>query len=245
MASSRATARRPSPLSDADRERYKRAAARAAAELVEEGMRVGLGTGTTVAHLLPAIAERGELKLRCVATSPETERAALALGLTLEDLDELGGLDIAIDGADQVDPAGWLIKGGGGALTREKIVAAAAEVFVVIASEDKAVNELQPPVPIEVMRFGARSTLGLVGDAKLREATQSPDGGLIADYFGAVGDPRELAVSLNGTPGVIEHGLFAPEMVSLVLIAGERGIERRKGSKSPGRAATGRTATQP
>src|SRR5207302_5087951 len=135
------------------------AVARAAAELIEDGMRVGLGTGTTIAHLLPAIAERAELNLRCVATSPETESAALALGLRLEQLDELGGLDIAIDGADQVDPAGWLVKGGGGALTREKIVAAAAEVFVVIASEDKSVSELRPPVPVEVMRFGARCTL--------------------------------------------------------------------------------------
>jgi ribose 5-phosphate isomerase A len=234
MASSRAAARRPSPLSDAVRERYKHAAARAAAELVKDGMRLGLGTGTTVAHVLPAIAELGLAGLRCVATSPQTERAALDLGLKLEDLDELGGLDMAIDGADQVDPAGWLVKGGGGALTREKIVAAAAEVFVVIASEDKAVDALRPPVPVEVMRFGARCTLGLLGQAKLRDTAESPDGGLIADYVGAIGDPRELAASLSGTPGVVEHGLFGPEMVSLVLIAGERGVERRTGSKPPG-----------
>jgi ribose 5-phosphate isomerase A len=119
MASTRATARQPAQLSDAQRERYKRAAARAAAEMIEDGMRVGLGTGTTVAHLLPAIAERGLTKIRCAATSPETQEAALALGLRLEDLDELGGLDIAIDGADQIDPRAWLVKGGGGALTRE------------------------------------------------------------------------------------------------------------------------------
>jgi len=232
MASSRAASRRPSQLSDELRERYKRAAARAAAEMIGDGMRVGLGTGTTVAHLLPAIAERGELNLRCVATSPETEGAARALGLRVEPLDQLGGLDIAIDGTDQVDAAGWLVKGGGGALTREKIVAAAASVFVVIASEDKSVKELGPPVPLEVLRFGARCTLGLVGHAALRDASESPDGGLIADYSGPIGDPRELSARLSATPGVVEHGLFAPEMVSLILIAGEAGIERRAGSKA-------------
>jgi ribose 5-phosphate isomerase A len=231
MASSRATARRPSPLSDAVRERYKQAAARAAAELVEDGMRVGLGTGTTVAHLLPALAERSELKLRCVATSPETERAALALGLSLEDLDHLGGVDIAIDGADQIDGAGWLVKGGGGALTREKIVAAAAKLFVVIASEDKSVAELEPPVPIELVRFGVRCTLTTLGRTRLRKGAESPDGGLIADYTGPIGDPRKLSTRLSGTPGVVEHGLFAPEMVSLILIAGASGVERRTGSK--------------
>jgi ribose 5-phosphate isomerase A len=199
--------------------------------MIGEGMRVGLGTGTTVAHLLPAIAERGELNLRCVATSPATEDAARALGLRVERLDELGGLDIAIDGTDQVDAAGWLVKGGGGALTREKIVAAAASVFVVIASEDKAVRELSPPVPLEILRFGARSTLGLVGQAALRDTPESPDGGVIADYNGPIGDPRELSARLSATPGVVDHGLFAPELVSLILIAGAAGIERRAGGK--------------
>jgi ribose 5-phosphate isomerase A len=231
MASPRAAARQPSTLSDALRERYKRDAARAAAEMIEDGMRVGLGTGTTVAHLLPAIAERGLPNVRCAATSPATERAALALGLKLVDLDELGGVDIAIDGADQIEPNAWLIKGGGGALTREKIVAAAAKVFVVIASEDKAVPELAPPVPLELMRFGVRCTLANLGEARLRDLPESPDGGLIADYLGAVADPRELSARLSGTPGVIEHGLFAPEMVSVILIAGEGGVQRREGGK--------------
>jgi ribose 5-phosphate isomerase A len=216
------------------RERYKREAARAAAELIERGMSVGLGSGTTVAHLLPAIAERGEMDLRCVATSPETERAARALGLKLESLDELGRLDIAIDGADQIDPGGWLIKGGGGALTREKIVAAAANVFVVIASEEKSVKELKPPVPLELLRFGARCTLELLAETRLRDVGESPDGGLIADYLGPIGDPRELSARLSATPGLIEHGLFAPEMVSLILIAGGSGIERRAGGKPRG-----------
>src|SRR3954470_8105958 len=101
----------------------KKLAAEAAAQLVEDGMTVGLGTGSTVAYLLRALAARG-LDLRCVATSPATEQAARALGLAVEPLDALGALDIAIDGADQVDPNGWLIKGGGGAHTREKVVAA-------------------------------------------------------------------------------------------------------------------------
>src|SRR5688572_5006153 len=103
----------------------KRLAAEQAAELVADGMAVGLGTGTTVAHLLPAIAARS-LRIRCVATSPETETAARELGLDVESFDRLDRLDIAIDGADQVAPDGWLVKGGGGAHTREKIVAAAA-----------------------------------------------------------------------------------------------------------------------
>jgi ribose 5-phosphate isomerase A len=234
MAPPRATARQQSQLSDALRERYKREAARAAAEMIEDGMRVGLGTGTTVAHLLPAIAERGLHGLRCVATSPKTEQAALELGLTVQDLDEVGTLDIAIDGADQIDPSAWLVKGGGGALTREKIVAAAAKAFVVIAAEDKAVGELSPPVPLELMRFGARCTLATLAKARLRQAAVSPDGGLIADYLGPVGNPCELSARLSATPGVVEHGLFGPEMVSVILIAGEGGVERRAGGKPPG-----------
>lgn len=193
-------------------------------------MRVGLGTGTTVAYLLPALA--GGLKgLRCVATSPTTELAARALGLTVEELDEVGELDIAIDGADQVDPRGWLVKGGGGAHTREKIVAASARRFVVIASANKVVDELTPPVPLELVPFAVEHALAAVGCARLREVERSPDGGVIADYLGPIGDPRELSARLSATPGVVEHGLFAPEMVSVILIAGEGPIERRAGGK--------------
>jgi ribose 5-phosphate isomerase A len=151
--------------------------------------------------------------------------------MTVETLDEVAELDIAIDGADQIDPGGWLIKGGGGAHTREKIVASAARRFVVIASAEKAVAELRPPVPLELVRFGARHTLKRLGDAQLRDAAQSPDGGLIADYLGPVGDPRELSAKLSATAGVVDHGLFAPELVSLILIAGEHGVERRAGAK--------------
>lgn len=197
-------------------------------------MRVGLGTGSTVAYLLPALAERGLDGLRCVATSPATEVAARALGLCVHPLDELGELDIAIDGADEIDPDGWLVKGGGGAHTREKIVAVAARQFVVIASAEKAVAELEPPVPLELVAFGVQRTLAALEPACLRAVDRSPDGGLIADYLGPVGDPRELSTRLSGTPGVVDHGLFAPELVSLVVIAGAGGVEHRAGAKHDG-----------
>jgi ribose 5-phosphate isomerase A len=234
MASTGAAGRRPEPpsLSDEDPAACgKRAAARAAAELLEDGMRVGLGTGSTVAHLLPAIAERGLRGLRCVATSPATERAARALGLRVEDLDEVGRLDVAIDGADQVDPGGWLIKGGGGALTREKIVAAAAARFIVIVSADKPVEALSPPVPLELLAFGVQTTLAALAPARLRDAPPSPDGGLIADYLGPIEDPGRLAARLEETPGLVGHGLFEPQLVSLVLIGDEDGVNRRPGAK--------------
>jgi ribose 5-phosphate isomerase A len=209
----------------ADPEREKQAAAEAAALLVEDGMSVGLGTGSTVAHLLPALAARG-LDLRCVATSPATERAAVALGLRVEPFERLDRLDIAIDGADQVDPAGWLVKGGGGAHTREKIVAAAAERFVVIASADKLVESLSPPVPVELLAYGITATLRRLGAVELRDAPPSPDGGLIADYLGRFDDPTACAAFLAASPGVVEHGLFAPELVSEVLVAHGSEVER-------------------
>ncbi len=237
MASDRAP-EAPPPLSGADLdpatiERYKDAAARGAAELVRDRMRVGLGTGSTVAHLLSALGERAaQLQdARFVATSPATAQIAGDLGLRIEELDEVGELDIAIDGADQVDPEGWLVKGGGGAHTREKIVAACARRFVVIVSAEKVLARLGPPVPIEVLRFGAAQTLAALGDARPRDVGPSPDGNLIADYLGPVEDPRALAERLSGTPGVVEHGLFAPETVSEILIAGADGVRRRAGGK--------------
>lgn len=233
MASSGEIARQQQPglSNEATSGAQKRAAAQAAAELIEDGMRVGLGTGSTVAHLLPAIARRGCSGLRCVATSPATEVAARALGLTVQALDDVGELDIAIDGADQIDPQGWLVKGGGGAHTREKIVASSARRFVVIASAEKAVSVLTAPVPLELLAFGITRTLLALDPARLRDVERSPDGGLIADYLGPVGDPRELSRRLSATAGVIEHGLFGPELVSLILIAGEDGVERRSGAK--------------
>jgi ribose 5-phosphate isomerase A len=205
-------------------DREKRAAAEAAAELVEDGMTVGLGTGSTVAHLLGPLAARG-LSIRCVATSPATERAALELGLSVGPFDALDRLDIAIDGADQVAPDGWLVKGGGGAHVREKIVAAAAERFVVIVDSGKTVAALVSPVPLELSSFGLAATLRALGAAELRDAPPSPDGGVLADYGGSIGAPGELAARLAGMPGVVGHGLFPPEMVSDVLVG--RGTDAR------------------
>ena len=205
----------------------KRAAAEAAAALVEDGMRVGLGTGSTVRYLLPALAQR-RLALRCVATSPATQSLAEELGLVVEPFETLDALDIAIDGADQVAPDGWVIKGGGGAHTREKVVAAASARFVVIASSDKVVDALGPPVPLELLSFGLPATLRLLGEARVRPATPpSPDGGVIADYLGAFADPAALAAQLTGIPGVVEHGLFSAEIVSDVLIARGGEVEHR------------------
>jgi ribose 5-phosphate isomerase A len=265
--------------------RDKEAAARAAAELVRDGMAVGLGTGSTVAFLLRALGERaGELRAaRFAATSPATARIAGEAGLSVHGLDELtgasGALDLAIDGADQVDPDGWLIKGGGGAHTREKIVAAAARRFVVIVSPEKLVPRLAPPVPLEVLEFGARHTLAGLDRARLRAPDErgvgsptplggdagvggdasaggsasagagagadasaggrrdegivrSPDGNLLAWYEAPFADPRALAERLSRTPGVVEHGLFAPEMVSEVLVGDGGGVRRRAGDKA-------------
>lgn len=188
-------------------------------------MTVGLGTGTTVAYLLPVLAAR-RLNLRCVATSPRTEQAARELGFSLEPFDALDRLDLTIDGADQIDPAGWLVKGGGAAHTREKVVAAASDRFVVIGSSDKLVEAIAPPVPLELLPFGVRATLRALGPAELRDVPPSPDGGVIADYLGPVEDPADLADRLAAVPGVVEHGLFPPELVSEILVARDGQVDR-------------------
>jgi ribose 5-phosphate isomerase A len=163
------------------------------------------------------------LRVHCVATSVATEGAARRLGMGVGSFDEIDRLDIAIDGADQVNPDGWLIKGGGGAHFREKIVAAAADRFVVIADSTKPVDELSPPVPLELAKFGLAATLREIGEADLRDVPDSPDGGLIADYRGPIRDPAELAAWLASIPGIVEHGLFPPQLVTEVLIGrGER-----------------------
>jgi len=205
----------------------KRIAAEAAAELVSDGMTVGLGTGSTVAHLLPAIAARGLGGIRCVATSVATEEQARELGIPVEEFSRLERLDIAIDGTDQVTPDGWLIKGGGGAHLREKIVAAAAERFVVIGDSSKPVGELTAPVPLELFAFGLRSTLARLGpEVELRDVPRSPDDGVIADYRGAIGDPVALAARLDADPGVAAHGLFPADMVSDVLVGRGRTVQQ-------------------
>jgi ribose 5-phosphate isomerase A len=208
----------------------KKLAAEAAADLIETGMKVGLGTGSTVAHLLPALAARGLKEIRCVATSVATEEQAKELGIPVEPFEQLDRLDIAIDGADQVAPDRWLVKGGGGAHTREKIVAATAERFVVIADSSKTVQRFAAPIPLELHRFGLASTLARIsaelGEVAPRAGTpESPDGGVIADYSGEVSDPTELAARLSAIPGVVDHGLFPAAMVSDVLIGRGDSVE--------------------
>ncbi len=212
----------------------KRLAAEAAAELVESGMTVGLGTGSTVAHLLPAIARRGLSDIRCVATSVATSEQARELGIPVEEFDRLERLDLAIDGTDEVTPDGWLIKGGGGAHLREKIVAAAAKRFVVICDSSKPVDALRGPVPLELFGFGAASTLARLGrDVEPRDAPRSPDGGVIADYRGpGLNDPAALAARLEADPGVAAHGLFPPALVSDLLVGREEDVEHTSFSLS-------------
>lgn len=211
------------------REDQKRTAAQAAAMQAEDGMRVGLGTGSTVAHFLASLAKR-ELDVTCVATSPATDQAARALGLSVQTFDVIDRLDLAVDGADQVAPDLWLVKGGGGAHTREKVVAAASDRFVVIVSSDKLVEELHPPVPLELLSFGLAATmrhLSSFGEVERREADLTPDGNVIVDYLGPVGDPGLLVAELDGIPGVVGHGLFAPSLVSEVLVGKDGGAVDR------------------
>jgi ribose 5-phosphate isomerase A len=206
-------------------EREKRIAAEAAAELVQDGMTVGLGTGSTVAYLLPALARRS-LDIICAATSPRTEHAARELGLRIEDVTRIDRFDITIVGADQIAPDGWLVKGGGGAHTREKIIAGGADQFVVIADSSKPVPALHAPVPLELLTFGLPATMRRVDPASLRDIPLSPDGGVIADYHGPVDDPAALAIRLSATPGVIAHGLFPPQMVAMAFVGRGEKVER-------------------
>ncbi|HSJ93797.1 MAG TPA: ribose 5-phosphate isomerase A [Gaiellaceae bacterium] len=212
-----------------DLEREKRLAAEAAAALVEDGMSVGLGTGSTAGHFVVALAER-RLDVRCVATSPATEKQARDLGLPVEPFDAPGALsrlDLAVDGADQIAGDGWMVKGNGGAHTREKIVAAAARRFVVIASSDKLVERVRPPIPLELLRFGLEATIARLGHAQVRDAGRTPDGGILADWTGEVDDPAELAAFLSSTPGIVDHGLFPPSLVSEALVGRGDAVERR------------------
>jgi ribose 5-phosphate isomerase A len=220
----------------------KRRAAEAALDLVEPGMKLGLGTGSTAKHfvaLLGAKVARG-LHVRAVPTSEATRAQAEALGVPLTTLDETPQLDLTIDGADEVDGALQLIKGGGGALLREKIVASASRRMAVIADSSKKVDVLGAfPLPIEIVPFGFGATrltleklcarLGLSGPLVPRKNGDSlyvTDGGhyLIDAAFGAIPDPERLAAHLVGVPGIVEHGLFLG-LASEALIAGPDGVE--------------------
>lgn len=211
-----------------DVEREKRLAAEAAAALVEDGMSVGLGTGSTAAYFVTALAER-RLDVRCVATSPATEEAARVAGLSVEPFegtDALPRLDIAVDGADQVAQDRWIVKGGGGAHTREKIVARASRKFVVIVSSDKVVDAVRPPVPLELLEYGLAATLDRLGDVVLRDAPRTPDGGVLADWVGPIERPAALSEKFEVMPGVVESGFFPPGLISQVLVGRGETVER-------------------
>jgi ribose 5-phosphate isomerase A len=210
-----------------------------AAEFVEDGMRVGLGTGTTAEWLVERLGQRVReegLRVRCVPTSRRTEEQARGLGIPLVTLGEVGELDIAIDGADEIGPGLALIKGGGGALLREKLVASAARRFVVIADRSKLVRLLgRFPLPIEVVQFGweltARRVAAVVGvEPVLRvreegETFVSDNGNFILDCpCGAIPDPAQTERELKSLTGVVESGLFV-NMAHLAVLADEEGVE--------------------
>ena len=224
-----------------DRDQRKREAAERALQLVTAGMRLGLGSGSTARHFVDLVGERVKagLEIRCAATSEATAAQAKALGVPLGTLDDIPELDLTVDGADEVDPKLNLIKGGGGALLREKIVASASKRMVVIADSTKLVPRLGAfPLPIEVVPFGLAATrrhierafaeLGLAGPIRVR-GESSPfvtDGGhyILDCSLGAIADPKALSEILSPIPGVVEHGLFVG-LARAAIIAGAEGVE--------------------
>jgi ribose 5-phosphate isomerase A len=216
------------------RDALKRAAAARAVEEVEDGMAIGLGSGSTAEIAIELLAAR-RLRIVGVPTSERTARVAREHGIALATLDERPALDLVIDGADQVERGSLdLVKGLGGALLREKIVAAAARRLVVMADDSKLVDRLggRTPLPVEIVAFGWRSTVDRLQRAGLRPAVRGverpfvTDGGnLIADCdVGRIDDARALEAQLEATVGVIETGLFLG-MASRVIIAGADGVE--------------------
>lgn len=200
----------------------KRAAGIAAAGLVSSGMIVGLGTGSTVAYTIKELGRRVReegLDILGVVTSYQSEMLAIEAGIKLTTLSQNPVLDIAIDGADQIDSELCAIKGGGAAHTREKIVSASAKRFVVVADESKTSRQLDKPVPVEALPFAKELVVNMIrnlgGEPSLRSALKK-DGPVITDNgnfvldaeFGAIKDPRALALQLSAIPGVVEHGIF-------------------------------------
>jgi ribose 5-phosphate isomerase A len=222
---------------------YKRLAAEQALKLVEPGMVLGLGTGSTAAEFVKLLGERVKLEkldLRCVATSEQTKALAEQCGLVVADFNTIADVDLTIDGADEIDSDLNLIKGGGGALLREKIVAMASDRVCIIADSSKHVERLGAfPLPVEIADFGLAATLAMIEAAALdaecegkielrRLANGEPfrtDGGhLIADCaFGSIPDAELLADLLDIVPGVMEHGLFIG-IADEVILAGPSGI---------------------
>ncbi len=220
----------------------KRAAAEAALGCVTHGMRLGLGTGSTAAHFVDLLGARLRegLEVLCVPTSERTRMQAESLGIPLSTLDETPELDLTVDGADEFDASLRLIKGGGGALLREKIVAAASTRLFIIADVTKEAETLGGfPLPVEIDRFGARSTerhiervargLGLVGAITRRmSAPEMPyvtDGGhyIVDCAFGAIDAPETLAERLEAIPGVVGHGLFLG-LATAIFVGGPKGV---------------------
>ena len=218
-------------MTPSDLDSLKRAAALAAVDYVKAGMIVGLGTGSTAKHLVMALGEqvRAGLAIRGVCTSEDTAALAARYGIILLDREPSWAIDVAIDGADQVDASYNLIKGGGGALLKEKIVAASAKQFVVVADHTKRVSTLGGsfPLPVEVVRFGWGSTARHIealtqGRAALRERNGAPfsteSGNLIVDvHLAGIERPEELEIALNRIPGVVETGLFVGRTDVLIL----------------------------
>jgi ribose 5-phosphate isomerase A len=231
-----------------DVEAQKRAAAARALDFVRSGMRIGLGTGSTAKHFVELLGERVAAGLDVVAvpTSEATRAQAARLGIALTTLDETPELELTVDGADEIAPDLTLIKGGGGALLREKIVATASARMVVIADESKYVAVLgRFPLPVEIAPFGAVATrraveaaaigAGCPGAAVLRKGKDGQvfvtDGGhwILDAHLQRIGDPRELAARLGAVPGVMEHGLFIG-IARTAILAGADGVhfvERR------------------
>lgn len=209
-------------------EQAKEAAGRHAAACVRDGMRVGLGSGSTVRSTILELAAR-RLRIACVATSEATHRLAREHGLDVRTPDELGRLDLAIDGADEVDQAFHLIKGGGGALTREKIVVSMADRVVIVVDRSKLVPRLGAfPLPVEVLDFAPgilRTRLAELGARTVTtRAARSDNGLLLLDAaFGSIPDPARLARRLDPLPGLVEHGLFLAEHVDEVVVGDRDG----------------------
>lgn len=218
----------------------KRAAGEAAAALVRPGMVVGLGTGSTAAWFVRALAERRLDNVRGVATSKHTESLAAGLGIAIADLDDVKMIDLTVDGADEIGPGLSLIKGGGAALLREKLVWEASRRCVVIADSSKRVRRLGAfPLPIEVVAFGHAKTalricdalsdcdIGAAPQLRVREGAPvvTDAGNLIYDAAcGVIGDPAQLADALKSVTGVVDHGLFL-DLADEALIGGETGVQ--------------------
>jgi ribose 5-phosphate isomerase A len=219
------------------KDQEKETAGRAAAKLVRDGDIVGLGTGSTAYFAVVALGERVKagLKIIGIPTSVQTADLARTLGIPLTTLDEHPEIDITIDGADEVDPKLNLIKGGGGALLREKVVASVTKKMVVVSDSGKIVSVLGKfPLPVEIISFARtvveKKIIALGGSPKLRtRADGSPfltdNGNQILDCsFGKIADPAALARELNGTPGVVEHGLFIG-LAKVALVGRGDGVE--------------------